>query len=124
MNRTSRWQDWTSFALGLWLSVSPWIVGYESDHAATANAVFVGVSLALGAQFEIGLGELWAEWLNLAVGLWLPAAPFLLEFAPAPVATANCIVVGCFVCGLAASALHLDKDVARLLQKRTTVIRP
>jgi len=34
MTRTARWQDWTAFALGLWLAVSPWIVGYESDHAA------------------------------------------------------------------------------------------
>jgi hypothetical protein len=124
MTRAARWQDWTSFALGLWLAVSPWIVGYESDHAATANAVFVGVALALGAHFEIGWGDLWAEWLNLAVGLWLPAAPFLLEFSPAPVATANCIIVGCSVCWLAASVLQLDKDVARLLQKRTRVIRP
>jgi hypothetical protein len=77
---TARWQDWTSFALGLWLAVSPWIVGYDSDHAATCNAAFVGVALAIGAHFEIGLDELWTEWLNFAVGLWLLAAPFALEF--------------------------------------------
>jgi hypothetical protein len=124
MNRTARWQDWTSFALGLWLAVSPWIVGYEGDNAATANAAFVGVALALGAHFEIGLEELWAEWLNFVVGLWLLAAPFLLAFGPAPVTTGNCIIVGCMVCWLAASALELEKDVARLLQKRTTVSRP
>jgi len=124
MTRTARWQDWASFALGLWLAVSPWIVGYESDHVATANAAFVGVALALGAHFEIGLDELWAEWLNLAVGLWLLAAPFLFEFGPGAVAPGTCIIVGCLVCWLAASALELDKDVARLLQKRTPVIRP
>ena len=124
MTRTARWQDWTSFALGLWLAISPWIAGYDSDHAATANAAFVGVALALGAHFEIGLEELWAEWLNFVVGLWLLAAPFLLEFSAALVATANCMLVGCVVFWLAASALELDKDVARRLQKRTTVTRP
>ncbi|MEA3192040.1 MAG: hypothetical protein QOD26_373 [Betaproteobacteria bacterium] len=121
---TARWQDWTSFALGLWLAVSPWIVGYEADHVATGNAAFVGVALALGAHFQIGLDELWTEWLNFAVGLWLLAAPFFLDFTTGMVATVNCITVGCLICWLAASALQLDKDVVRLLQKHTPLIRP
>ena len=120
---TARWQDWTSFALGLWLAVSPWIVGYDADHSATGNAAFIGVALALTAHFEIGLDELWAEWVNFAVGLWLLAAPFLLEFA-SPAAMANCIVVGCLVCALAASALQLDKEMGRLWQRLTPIIRP
>jgi hypothetical protein len=120
---TARWQDWASFALGLWLAVSPWIVGYDGQHVATGNAAFVGVALALGAHFQIGLDELWTEWVNLAVGLWLLAAPFVLEFASST-AMANCIAVGCLVCALAASALQLDKEVGRLLQRRTPIIRP
>jgi len=124
MTGTARWQDWTSFGLGLWLAVSPWIIGYEADHAATANAVFVGVALAVGAHFEIGLDELWTEWVNLTVGLWLLAAPFLFSFTTGMVATVHCIAVGCLICWLAASALQLDKEMGRLLQKRTTVTRP
>ena len=120
---TARWQDWASFAFGLWLAVSPWIVGYDADHAGTANAAFVGVALALGAHFEIGLDELWTEWLNLAVGLWLLGAPFLLEFASSA-AMANCVIVGCCVCALAASALQLDKEMGRLLQRLAPIIRP
>lgn len=120
---TARWQDWMSFALGLWLAVSPWIVGYESDHAATGNAAFVGVGLALGAHFQIGLDELWTEWINFAVGLWLLAAPFLLAFGSAA-AMANCIITGCFICALAASALHLEKEMGRLWQRLNPIIRP
>jgi len=120
---TARWQDWASFTLGLWLAVSPWIVGYEGQHAATANAAFVGVALALGAHFQIGLDELWTEWVNMAVGLWLLAAPFALEFV-STVAMANCIIVGCCICALSASALHLDKEMGRLLQRLTPIIRP
>lgn len=120
---TARWQDWTSFALGLWLAVSPWIVGYDFDHSATGNAAFVGVALALGAHFQIGLDELWTEWLNFAVGLWLLAAPFVLGFWTIA-AMVNCIAVGCLVCALAASALQLDKEMGRLLQRLTPIIRP
>ena len=120
---TARWQDWTSFALGLWLAVSPWIVGYDLDRAATANAAFVGVALALGAHFQIGLDELWTEWLNFAVGLWLLAAPFMFAFASTS-GMINCIAVGCAICALAASALQLDKEMGRLLQRFAPIIRP
>src|SRR5262252_4823731 len=120
---TARWQDWTSFALGLWLAVSPWIVGYEADHSATGNAAFVGVALALGAHFEIALDELWTEWINLAVGLWLLAAPFLLGFA-STASMGNCIIVGSLICALAASVLHLDKEMGLLWQRFGPLIRP
>ena len=33
-----RWQDWASFALGLWLAVSPWLADYAAHDVATANA--------------------------------------------------------------------------------------
>ena len=120
---TARWQDWVSFALGLWLAVSPWIVGYEHHVPETANAAFVGIALALGAHFEIGMDELWTEWVNFAVGLWLLAAPFALGFSVS-VAMVNCIAVGCFICALAASALHLDKEMGRLWQRLNPIIRP
>jgi hypothetical protein len=111
---TARWQEWASFVLGLWLAVSPWIFGYADDqHAATANAAFVGIALALGSHFEASLDECSAEWLNLAGGLWLIAAPFVLGFSAAGVAAANSIAVGTLVVVLAASALSLDKEIGK-----------
>src|SRR5262245_37001054 len=44
---STKWQDWTSFALGLWLAVSPWMLDYSHIEAATANAAFMGLALAL-----------------------------------------------------------------------------
>src|SRR6185503_7651336 len=46
-----KWQDWASFALGLWLAISPWVMGYADHEAATWNAVGVGLSLALASHF-------------------------------------------------------------------------
>jgi len=113
----AKWQDWASFALGLWLAVSPWVVGYAEHDAATANAVLAGLVLALGSHFEcVACGELPAEWLNLALGLWLVCAPFGLELASRP-ASANSFAVGIFVALLAASALSLDKRIGKLLQR-------
>ena len=120
---TARWQDWVSFALGLWLAVSPWIVGYDTDHAATANAAFIGVALAIGAHFQIGFDEAWTEWVSFTAGLWLLAAPFMFDFVSVA-GMANCIVVGCLICALAASALQLDKEMGRLWQRLIPIIRP
>jgi SPW repeat-containing protein len=123
MGNAARWQDWASFALGLWLAISPWIAGYADNETATANAAFMGVALALGSHFEIGICELAAEWLNLGAGVWLLMAPFTLGFAGEPVAAANCLAVGAFVAALAVSALELDKEIGRLWHRRSPGIR-
>jgi SPW repeat len=107
---SAKWQDWASFALGLWLALSPWVAGYAEQAGATANAVSAGLVLALASHFECVACEedLPVEWLNLAVGAWLVCAPFIIDFA-SRVAAANSLAVGASVIGLAASALSLDK---------------
>src|SRR5437868_13058059 len=94
MGNAAKWQDWASFALGLWLALSPWLAGYADNETATTNAAFVGTALALGAHFEVGLCEVSAEWLNVAVGLWLMCAPFVLGFDGAGVPAAIGLSVG------------------------------
>jgi hypothetical protein len=114
---SAKWQDWASFALGFWLAVSPWAVGYSAHESATANAVFVGVALALGAHFEAACDLLQAEWLNVVAGAWLVAAPFVLGFTAAYPAAANSLAVGASVVVLALSALSVDKEIGKLWQK-------
>jgi hypothetical protein len=115
---TARWQEWASFALGLWLAMSPWICGYAEEHAATGNAAFMGIALALGCHFQVSLDARAAEWLNVAGGAWLVAAPFSLGFATAAVPTANCVAVGTLVVVLAVSALSLDKELEKWWHRR------
>jgi len=114
----TRWQDWASFALGLWLAMSPWIVGYSGHEAATANAAFAGLALALGSHFEVSFDEASIEWFSLALGVWLAGSPFVLGFTALPDVTGNCVVVGALVVVLAASALSLDKEIEKWWQGR------
>jgi hypothetical protein len=112
--QSTKWQDWACFALGLWLAISPWAAGYTDHEAATMNAIFVGLALALASHFEcVACDEMPMEWLNLAVGVWLVCAPFTLELG-SRVAMVNSIAVGTFVALLAASALSLDKHIGKL----------
>jgi hypothetical protein len=53
------WEDWTESALGLWLAVSPWILGFATP-SARANAVVAGLvvlTLALWALQDYGAGD-------------------------------------------------------------------
>ena len=52
------WEDWTESALGLWLAVSPWVLGFPTP-SARANAVIAGLvvlTLALWALQDYGSG--------------------------------------------------------------------
>ena len=118
MTAATRWQDWASFALGLWLAVSPWVLGYSQLEAATANAAFMGLALALGSHFQASFDEMPVEWFNMAAGLWLVLAPFLLGYSGQVEVTANSIVIGTAVAALASSALSLEKELGKWWQDR------
>ena len=109
-----RWQDWASFALALWLAVSPWLADYAAHDAATANAAVCGLALALAVHFGFSCDHLSTEWLSLGGGLWLVAAPFMLGFGGNYVAAVNSIAVGAFIALLSAWALQLDRELGRI----------
>lgn len=121
MVASDRWQDWASFTLGLWLAVSPWVLGYATHETATTNAAFVGLALALGAHFAASFRAVCVEWLTMLGGAWLVAAPFVLGFTAPAVAAASCIAVGVLVVALGASACALDKEIGRLWHRRSRV---
>lgn len=41
-----RWEEWAEAALGLWLIVSPYLLGFAMQMAATWNHVLVGIIVA------------------------------------------------------------------------------
>ena len=42
-----KWQDWANLVLGLWLVLSPWILGFSGTSSATWNAVILGLLVGL-----------------------------------------------------------------------------
>jgi len=45
------WEEWINVALGVWLVISPWILGIEG--AASTNFVVVGAIIAALALYEV-----------------------------------------------------------------------
>jgi hypothetical protein len=88
-----------NLVLGAFLFASPWLFtfapGIESWNAHAVGALIFAVSIASRIAFAI-----WQEWLNLVVGLWAAASPWVLGFAGMSAMTIH-LIVGILVAVLA-----------------------
>lgn len=109
--RMKHWQDPVNVVLGLWLAISPWVLGHADEAASTSNAVIVGALVAVLALFEFFKVAAWEEWTNFALGLWLVVSPWLLGFSVTVAAMSNAVIVGIAVAVMALWALGTDKDI-------------
>lgn len=97
--RSNNWQDWANLVLAGWLFLSPWVLGFGGT-VATPTSVWIDGGIpaiaaadaawnawvAGGVVFMIALSaidrlQLWQEWANLIVALWIFAAPWVVGFA-------------------------------------------
>lgn len=95
-----RWQDWVNLCLGIWLFLAPAFSLAPSGSGLIAwNGYIFGAAVAVFAVWALAQPQSWEEWLNLIIGLWLIAAPFVLAFSSDTGATWNHIIVGVLVSG-------------------------
>jgi len=108
-NLPKQWEDWTNWILGIWLCLSPWALLFSNDATGTRNAVLVGALIILAEVVTLSIFQVWEEWINVALGVWLVASPWTLGIAEAS-AKADFVVVGLLVLAL---ALYEIWDVRR-----------
>lgn len=97
-----RWQDWVDIALGCWLIVSPWKIGYLLNDVATDNSLGLGIVLVLFNLMSVcRLMDEGQEVFNIMLGVWLITSPYTLNFATEMVPTVNAIMVGSMIVALA-----------------------
>ena len=94
-----QWEDWLSWALGLWMLIAPWALRFEFQAAATKACVITGVLLILVEAVTLSAFRAWEEWLNVVLGAWLIVAPWVVGTSGG--AMANFIIVGLLVLALA-----------------------
>lgn len=50
----AEWEEWVSLALGLWVMISPWVLGFHTTVISAMRAdVAVGIAVALIAAAEL-----------------------------------------------------------------------
>lgn len=104
MNETLQRQNafggnWVNVLLGIWIVISPFVLGYSNRIAIMWNDVATG-----GAIFLLSLGR-WAgpSVLVVLLGIWLIISPFVLG-ASRPVAVWNNFILGIIVAIVALTA--------------------
>ncbi len=110
---SKRWQDQLIIVLGLWLFISPWVLGFGVESPPARNAYIAGAVMAILAVFDLYKTYLWAVILNLVVGLWVAASPWALHVAQLPPLRNNALLVGLAVVVLAVWELLRDPELHR-----------
>lgn len=91
---TKRWQDGVILLLGVWLFLSPWVMGYPSDSAPAINAYLAGAIMAALAIFDLYKTYVWAVLLNVVVGAWVAVSPWLVDVVADRAMSTSMLVTG------------------------------
>jgi hypothetical protein len=115
---TAQIADGLTFLGGLYLAMSPWVIGFTDHSSLTANNLFTGVALAMlalgfAAAYERTHG---IAWVAPVIGLWTIVAPWVVS-GPTPDTDAmvSNIVVGvlCVLFSMAAMSVTMRPAGAR-----------
>ncbi|HJW10697.1 MAG TPA: SPW repeat protein [Albitalea sp.] len=110
MMKLKHWQDVVNAVLGVWLVLSPWALGFQSEAMATGNMIVIGVALIAAALGAIFVPRAWEEWTEGALGVWLIVSPWVLAFAAAQTAMLTAVATGFVIAVLALWTLATDEE--------------
>jgi len=106
-NRFSRVNAMNVF-LGLWVLISPFVLGFSQNAAAVRNNVLAGILVVL---FSLAAAARQSGGFNVLLGIWLIISPFVLTFGNRPALFWNNIVLGCLIVLFAALNMPANRRV-------------
>jgi hypothetical protein len=114
-----RWQDWVNVVLGVWMFLSPWILGFAAAQGAAAWCAWIlGAAVIVFAASAVYVPKAWEEAINIILGLCLIVAPWVLGFGAQSTATSNSVIVGVLVVAFGVWAMLRDTTVQTWWQRR------
>lgn len=94
------WQDWTSLALGIWLVVSPWVLGFSDNGVATWNAILFGLGVVALELADVYYPDPWPERVGALMGVWVAVSPIVLGFSAELPAAISTMLAGLLIVAL------------------------
>ena len=114
MPKSMHWENWLGVLLGMWLFVTPLVLGYAGNRAAGENALVMATVLVALELLDMGAYDKLGLWLDVAAGVWLCLSPYALGFASTPVAANTALAVGLLVLVITlCAASPLDAAISR-----------
>lgn len=94
LHPTHFWQDPAIGGAGLWLAISPWILGGWATGSIVASAL-LGLALALiAARTSLAARRAYWRWGALTVGVLIAVSPWLFGFSSERGAALHMVLVG------------------------------
>jgi hypothetical protein len=97
MEERTRWQDWANLIFGVWILISPAVLVMDTGGVAAWNAYVLGIAVGVIAIVALIQPAGWEEVINLLLGLWLLASPWILGFSPVSAAVTNQVIFGLLI---------------------------
>ncbi len=84
---------------GIWLIISPFVLAFYRDPAATWDLIIVGIIVLILAATRVAgpLRTAWASWINLILGIWLIISPWVYRAGGLPAPVWNNVILGIIV---------------------------
>lgn len=92
--------------LGIALFLAPWYLGLGSETAAACNALMCGSTISIIAALALSQSYDWEQYLNLALSIWVAAAPWVFGFTEISEAMKVHVEIGLAVAVLAGFELR------------------
>jgi len=108
------WASWIDFALGIWLIISPFALGYRGmSGKAASDSIIFGILIALFSLWTAIRDDApsVASWLVVLFAIWIVASPFALGFRSIPRALSDNVIVGIVVLILAIVRIMAHKRI-------------
>lgn len=101
--------NWVNVILGIWVVISPFVLGFSNRTAMMWNDIATGAAIVLVALFRSASRS--TTLLNVLLGVWLVVSPFVLGASRA-VAVRNNIVLGAIIAIVALSRTYRAPETA------------
>ena len=108
---TKRWQDQVILLLGIWLFISPFVLGYPTSSPPAINAFIAGAVMAVLAAFDLYKTYVWAVLLNIVIGAWVAVSPWMVGVVQDRPMTSSLLVVGIATIVLGLWELRTDPEL-------------
>jgi ABC-type molybdate transport system permease subunit len=112
MKRVKHWQDPVNGLLGIWLILSPWVLGFQNVTVAMVSTMAIGALLIASSLEAMQVPQAWEEWMDVVLGAVLMLTPAVLGFDDVTPALLNALVTGGLVTALAIWVLLTDDEFA------------
>jgi hypothetical protein len=115
-----RWQDGVTGIVGLWVLLSPWVLGFSTTPVATRTTALLGAAIVVLAGTAAFVPRVWEEATTIILGVAVLVSPWLLGFAAGSSPAASAVIAGLLVVALGVWAVANDPGLFAWRSKRPT----